>query len=258
MTKERRKKRHLRKPIQNILMVLLVSLLSAGILLVAALIFSNHIYVQDFSNQSLNVLTEWMLANKVDDSQVTIIYIYSDNEKGTIVRQSISPGFELDRTGRLTVYVSKGTKLQEGIPMPDFTDQSQEEINKWMNENNLDHNVTYLYSYDPDIKDGYYIASNLEYGDLIYTETEIEIHICDTNFNRLYYEYDYSNYDVITIQDWAEKEDIPYTILYMPSETLEEGKILYVTRDAENDISITYIVVSSGPKGKNDMIDHAK
>lgn len=99
----------------------------------------------DFINKIENDVENWVngFTNSI---KLKYIYIDSDNEKGTIIGQSIKEGTSvkeiLNNNQTLIIYVSKGKKESspEPIPEPEMYDDfyvNDNEIVKWQDETNL-------------------------------------------------------------------------------------------------------------------------
>ena len=99
----------------------------------------------DFINKAENDVENWVngFTNSI---KLKYIYIDSDNEKGTIIGQSIKEGTSvkeiLNNNQTLIIYVSKGKKESspETIPEPEMYDDfyvNDNEIVKWQDETNL-------------------------------------------------------------------------------------------------------------------------
>ena len=111
----------------------------------------NDIEIIDFTNKSLLYSTSWL---KMHGFKYEVEYVYNDNvSKNYVVNQNVKNEVKNPKEDTIKLTVSKG----QMIVLPDINEMSQDELNKWIMDNNL--KINYTESYSEDIPSGDIIDS---------------------------------------------------------------------------------------------------
>lgn len=117
--------------------------------------------VEDFSVKTVAEIQQWASENKIPEDQLVVQYEFSDTvDKDKVISQSIPKEGKLGKEDILTIVVSKGPDPDVTVTLPDFKDMTQEEIEKFAEENKL-LDVTFEYAVDEKIPEGKFIKLNI-------------------------------------------------------------------------------------------------
>lgn len=90
----------------------------------------NEITVENFVGKSSESLSIWASSNKIE---VNSSLVFSNNEVGTIVYQSIPAGEKINEGDTISVSISKG----QGVTVPYFIGKKKGNVDSWSNNNDV-------------------------------------------------------------------------------------------------------------------------
>lgn len=192
----------------------------------------NPIEIIDFTNKSLLFTTTWL---KMHGFKYEINYVYNDKiNKNYIVNQNIKKEVKDPSKDTIKLDVSKGVM----IVLPDILKMSQDELNKWVIENNL--KINYAEIYNNEIPFGNIIKSNYEKGDVIEVGNTIDVTISKGKLEMI----KLTNLTDFTI--WANENNISYNIEYEFNNQIKKDEIIKASHKTgdlikEDDTIIIYI-----------------
>ena len=121
----------------------------------------NEVLLVNFEGMTKLEVEEWINRNNVDRDKVFYAYDYSETvQEGRIISQSIAAGLPLGEDA-LTITISNGANPDEMVELVDFSQMSQEEIQKWFLYQGFT-NVKVEYVTDTDVPAGHYVGINVE------------------------------------------------------------------------------------------------
>ncbi|MFV0380197.1 MAG: PASTA domain-containing protein [Anaerorhabdus sp.] len=196
--------------------------------LVLSLVSNNKsVEVIDFSNFKEEEVLKWFEDNKVDSESYLIEYEYSETiEEGKLISQSIDPKKTLEKDSVLTLFFSKGYDPKLLVDVIDFTSMKEEEIDKWFKDNKFS-DVTYEYLPSLDIKEDYFIKSNI-------TEKKISrdsvilisISVGKESVGVEINVPDFSKSSKKEIDSWAKENNISVKYTNTISKTISKGSVV--------------------------------
>ena len=154
--------------IKNRLMILMKLILTAAMALTLAACSgkkgdskSDQVLLVNFEGMTKLEVEEWINHNNVNRDQVFYAYEYSDTiQEGRIIRQSIAAGLPLGEES-LTITISNGANPDDTVQLPDFTQMTSEQIQKWfINEGFTNVKVEYVNS--TTVEPGHFVGINVE------------------------------------------------------------------------------------------------
>lgn len=142
-------------------------------------------------------------------------YVYSEDEEGVILKQSIKNWKVVDPTKEEVILT---VSRQNDITLIDFTDMTSSEITTWATKNRI--KVEFTEIYDESIQKGKYISSNYLKGDIIKVGNTIPVVISKGPLRMIGF---------TSVEDfvaWAKENDVKYSIDYEFSDKVLEGKLI--------------------------------
>jgi len=195
----------------------------------------NDIEIIDFTNKSLLYSTSWL---KMNGFKYEIEYVYNDNvSKNYVVNQNVKNEVKNPKEDTIKLTVSKG----QMIVLPDINEMSQDELNKWIMDNNL--KINYTESYSEEIPSGDIINSNLEKGEVIEVGDTLNVTISKGKLEMI---------KLTTLTDfyiWADQNKVNYDIEYEYSNDIKKDEIIkasHKTGDLIKEDDTVIIYVSKG------------
>lgn len=191
--------------------------------------------VPDFVNQKVSVVSDWADENNLSSEQVTYEYVYDDEvEVNYVIAQSIEADQEFKDL--LSITVSRGPDPEFEVELIDFTDLSEEEIRAFFDENYFT-DVTYEYTPDEDIAQGYFIKLNIE-ETLVARNTLIVVTLSagSAEDGIEITMPDFTNSSKTEIDAWAQTNYITVNYTYVYSSTYAEGSVISFSPDADSTI----------------------
>lgn len=199
----------------------------------------------DFSEMSLEEAESWIEDNKAENLQMVMEYS-DDIEEDTFIKMSIKDNgideSEYKRKDSAAVYYSKGKEIfEKNINIPDFTGKPKEEVEKWVESNEIE--MTYEESDSNTIEAGNIISQSEEPDEKIAKRDKMKVTVSlgeatvVPNFAELSPEEAATNYPdlLITIKQKYSNE-VSYGALI--SQSVEAGTKL--TEKDDKNIMVTY------------------
>jgi len=170
-----------------------------------------EIQMIDLKNKSLFDAELWLKSNNIN---YEITYDFSEIDKNLVINQSIETNSSIKEDDKVTITISKGPS----ITVPNLKEMSNEEIIKWITDNNLE--ITYKEEYNKEIELGKIISVNYEKGATIEQGTKIIIVTSKGSLKMIKYTtlYDFKN--------WANENNIKYEINYSFSNSVAKGELI--------------------------------
>ena len=163
-----------------------------------------------------------------NDDEISKDYVVTNSDIG----ETKNP-----ETDIIKVTISKG-KI---IKAPDFKTMSQEDINKWIMDNNL--KVTYVEKYDEESSLGDVIDSDVKADDILEAGAKVSITISKGKLEMPKIE------SIDSFKIWASENNVNYQVNYDFSDSVKNGDILkcsHNTGDAIKENDTVIITVSKG------------
>lgn len=195
------------------------------------------IEIIDLTNKSLLYSTSWL---KMHGFQYELEYVYNEEiKKDYIVNQDAKNEVKNPINDIIKLTVSKGKM----IVLPDIKDMNQEELNKWIMDNNL--KVNYQEIYDEEIPVGDIIDSNYKEGDAILVGDTLNITISKGKLEMI---------KLTTLTDfylWADQNKINYEVVYEYSNTIKKDEIIKASHKTGELIKKDDTIIIYVSKGKS-------
>lgn len=129
-----KEKKPLNKKVLIIVLVALIILLGLGYFLFLA----PKIEMPDFVGQTKTDVAAWVKQQGIETSGIIFDEEYNfDNDKDTVLSQSIKPDTKVKNDVKLTIVLSLGADPDELIRVPDIASMNKSEIKEWISENKL-------------------------------------------------------------------------------------------------------------------------
>lgn len=197
----------------------------------------SEIEIIDFSNKSLLYSTSWL---KMHGFKYELDYVYNDNiKKDYVVSQNIKNEVKNPELDVIKLTISKGKM----IVLPDILEMSQDELNKWIMDNNL--KITYNEVYSEEIPSGDIIESDYKEGDVLEVGNLIEVTISKGKLEMI---------KVSSLTDfylWASQNKVDYNIEYEYSNTFKKDEIIKASHKTGDLIKADDTVIIYVSKGKS-------
>lgn len=197
----------------------------------------SSIEVIDFTNKSLLYSTSWL---KMHGFKYELEYVYNDNiKKDYVVSQSVKNEVKDPNTETIKLTISKGKM----IVMPDINEMDQDELNKWIMDNDL--KVNYKEIYNEEIPSGDIIESDRKEGDVIETGNTINVVISKGKLEMI---------KLTTLTNfyiWADQNNISYDIEYQFNNTIKKDEIIKASHNTGELIKTDDTVIIYVSKGKS-------
>ena len=194
-----------------------------------------EVEIIDLTNYSLIKAIGW-LSQHGFKYEIT----YENNEeinKDYVITNSYIGEIKNPETDIIKITVSKG-KI---IKAPDFKTMSQDDINKWVMDNDI--KVTYIEKYDEESKLGDVIESSIKTDDILEVGDKITITISKGKLEMPKIE------SIDSFKIWASENKVNYQVNYDFSDSVKNGDILkcsHNTGDAIKENDTVIITVSKG------------
>lgn len=170
-----------------------------------------------------------------------IEYAYSDGDEDIVLKQSVSKWTVISPSDDTTIVLTIARK--DNITVLDFSNMNTNEITNWATNNRL--KVEFSYEYDEKVKEGKVVSYIPGKNSSVKVGTTIKVIISKGQL----YMIDFNN--VEDFIEWANNNNVTYSIDYNFSDTVAKGKLISATHKAKqlikNDDTIK-LVVSQGGK----------
>lgn len=188
-----------------------------AILLIAFIIFQkskvSSYTISDFVGQTEEDVRSWADQNDVPSSSFVFADAYSSEDEGTIIAQSLEAGSSFQEGDVITFTVSKGLSPSTEIQLPDFTGETQGEIQQWCDDNGMT-NVTFT-TQDSDQAEGTFLAQDPASGTMVTQDTAITITLAHQTSVTL---PDFTGQTMDEISTWCTANGITPNFIYTWSE----------------------------------------
>lgn len=168
-----------------------------------------------------------------------IEYAYSDNDENIVLKQSLPKWTVINPNSNEVVVLTIAKK--DNITVLDLSSMNQNEITNWATNNRL--KVEFSYQYDEKIKKDKVVSFLPSKDTSIKVGSIIKVVISKGQLRMI----EFTNTEDFI--EWAKDNDVAYTIDYKFSNTVEKGKLISSTHEAnsiiKNDEAIN-LVVSQG------------
>jgi len=206
----------------------LVTAMTAGIGFYYFLTKSEGIAVEDFTGKTIQDVMTWVDANNLSENQVEYIYQYDENiSLDTILSQSKEKDTLLKEEDIITFTVSKGYDKDLVVTIPDFSTMNKDQISQFFEENKFS-DVTFEYATDKKIaKDGF-IKTNINGNEAKRSDIiVVTISIGKENVGLDIVMPDFSDWAKANIKAWADTNNITVTFKTESSESIASGKVIF-------------------------------
>lgn len=195
------------------------------------------ISMKDLKGLDLFHATTWLGRNAI---KYKIEYGYSDKyNEGEIIKQSITKGKIIDKERTKEVIITVAAKNQ--ITIPNIKEMTISNINIWASENKLKLEITE--EYDDTIKKDYIISSSKDKGNTVEVGDTIYLVVSKGQIRMP------KITSIDKFEEWAQNNNIPYSIEYEFSTTVKEGNIIECSHKENQVIKNTdniNIIISNG------------
>lgn len=210
-----------------LIILTLVTTLTAGIGFYYFSTKSEGIAVEDFTGKTVQEVMTWADANNLNENQIEYVYQYDENVNlDTVLSQSMDKDALLKEEDKIIFTVSKGYDKDLVVSFPDFSTMNKDQISQFFEENKFS-DVTFEYATDKKVaKDGF-IKINIngdeaKRSDLIV----VTISIGKENVGLDIVMPDFSNESKANIKAWADTNNITVTFKTESSESIASGKVI--------------------------------
>lgn len=133
------------------------------------------VLIPDFKGKKLDEIKKWF----TDEGLTKVTYnteIHDDMEEGTFVSITPITGSAVGKDDAVTVVTSTKTPpAPTTITFPDFTDNTEAQIEQWGNENGI--YIRVIPEYSADIATGYFISADVQAGTEIDPGSTVRVYI---------------------------------------------------------------------------------
>lgn len=199
-----------------------------------------HVEVEDFTDKPVSEVRAWAATN---DVQMELTEEYSsDIELNRIISQSIDEGKKIRKGKTITLVSSLGLDPEETIPLPDFSEMTQSDAEVWIAEHRAE-NLNLVSEYSDNVEAGAFIKLVIRDSDI----DEVEYRRKDSA--TVYYSRgeevfeknisvpDFSESTKEEVQQWADTNEIALTFEEKDSNSVEVGKVISQSVEAEEKIA---------------------
>lgn len=227
-----------------------ITLLATIVLLSVIFLLTPNIKVPDFTNMTLSEVESWIIESKIDEEKYEISHEFSEEiEKDYVIRQSIEPENVIKKDEILIITISDGKDPDYIVTIPDFTNKTEDEIEKWFEEN-LFTNFEFEYIQSDNTEKGKFVGLNVTDNNqprsaLILITISLGDDIEGTEIDMP----DLKDYTKTNIQAWAKTNKITVSFIEQASNTIASGKVISQTPKAGTKIktgSKVTVTISSG------------
>lgn len=186
-----------------------------------------------------------------NDIQIIEKEVYSNNDEGIVINQSIDAQEKIDKNSTIIVEVSLGYNPNEEIGLPNFDSTwSKTKILNWLEENHIT-NYKLLFEEVENSEPNFYISHRLPDTTENYVRKDnIEFTLTSLIVEEEIIVVDMINYSTAQIDSWAKENKINIKYAYAFSSTVQENKVLSQSISSEEIINpndTIIVTLSQGP-----------
>lgn len=211
-----------------------------------------HVKVENFVDTPVSEARTWAKENGVEvglEQEYTMEY-----EANRVVSQSVDAGDRIRKGKTLELVSSLGPDPEAVIPLPDFSEMSQDETENWIDENKAE-NVQIVTEYSDDIDEGEFIKVTIKDSEIEASEYKRKDSAAvyyskgEEVFEKNITIPDFTGTAKEEVEKWAETNEIKVKYKEADSDSVEAGNIISQNKDADDKIakrSKMEVVVSVG------------
>ncbi|MCZ0703056.1 serine/threonine-protein kinase [Natronobacillus azotifigens] len=199
-----------------------------------------HVEVEDFRDKPVSEVRAWAATN---DVQMELTEEYSsDIELNRIISQSIDEGKKIRKGKTITLVSSLGLDPEETIPLPDFSEMTQSDAEVWIAEHQAE-NLNLVSEYSDNVESGAFIKLVIRDSDIDEAEyrrkdsATVYYSRGEEVFEKNISVPDFSESTKEEVQQWADTNEIALTFEEKDSNTVEVGKVISQSIEAEEKIA---------------------
>lgn len=199
-----------------------------------------HVKVEDFVGESVSVAREWAGEN---DVEIELNQEYNmEYDANQVFEQSVAAGDKIRKGKTLELTSSLGPDPEEVIPLPDFSEMSQEEARNWIDENKAE-NLQLVTEYSDDLEEGEYIKTTIrdsgvdeaeyqrKHSAAVYYSKGKEV------FEKNITVPDFTGKPKEEVEKWAETNEIDMTYEEADSDSIEPEHIISQSEAADEKVA---------------------
>ena len=198
-----------------------------GILSALYIFLPANIKAPDFTNKTLSDVETWLNENKIKEDAYKIDHEFSESiEKDYVIKQSVLPDEDIKKNEVFTVTISDGKDPDYKVLIPDFTNKTHDEIDKWFKEN-LFTNYQFEFVQSDNTDKDKYVGINVT--DMNQARSALILISISSGKEPLAIEIDMpdlKDYTKANIQAWAKTNNISVTFKNQASNTIASGKVI--------------------------------
>lgn len=244
------KNRKLKKSVKIILCGIFMGVIATATTIGLLAMNGSSVKVVNFVNQKKSDVEKWRKDNDIDTSQIIYKYEYSEEkDKNVVLKQSLKAGESMNKDNDLKITLSNGADPSVTFELPDFTGKKEDEIKQWFKDKKFS-NVVYKYEKNPDIEENTFISMNPAASTTVKRSDTVTVTICAPLEGAEVSMIDMSSMSKDEINAWAEENKI--TIIYDEaySDSIDSGKVITTSVDANTIIHQGDTVTVTLSKGK--------
>ena len=244
------KNRKLKKSVKIILCGIFMGVIATATTIGLLAMNGSSVKVVNFVNQKKSDVEKWRKDNDIDASQIIYKYEYSEEkDKNVVLKQSLKAGESMNKDNDLKITLSNGADPSVTFELPDFTGKKEDEIKQWFKDKKFS-NVVYKYEKNPDIEENTFISMNPAASTTVKRSDTVTVTICAPLEGAEVSMIDMSSMSKDEINAWAEENKI--TIIYDEaySDSIDSGKVITTSVDANTIIHQGDTVTVTLSKGK--------
>lgn len=244
------KNRKLKKSVKIILCGIFMGVIATATTIGLLAMNGSSVKVVNFVNQKKSDVEKWRKDNDIDASQIIYKYEYSEEkDKNVVLKQSLKAGESMNKDNDLKITLSNGADPSVTFELPDFTGKKEDEIKQWFKDKKFS-NVVYKYEKNPDIEENTFISMNPAASITVKRSDTVTVTICAPLEGAEVSMIDMSSMSKDEINAWAEENKI--TIIYDEaySDSIDSGKVITTSVDANTIIHQGDTVTVTLSKGK--------
>lgn len=186
-----------------------------------------------------------------NDIQIIEKEVYSDNDEGIVISQSINAQEKVNQKSIIVVEVSLGYDPNEVVILPNFDSSwSKTKILTWLDDNHIT-NYQLLFEEVENVDPNYYISHRLPDTTEDYIRKDsIEFTLTSLILEEEIIVVDMINYSTAQIDSWAKENKVNIKYVYAYSSTVQENKVLSQSISSEeiiNPSDTIVVTLSQGP-----------
>lgn len=244
------KNRKLKKSVKIILCGIFMGVIATATTIGLLAMNGSSVKVVNFVNQKKSDVEKWRKDNDIDASQIIYKYEYSEEkDKNVVLKQSLKAGESMNKDNDLKITLSNGADPSVTFELPDFTGKKEDEIKQWFKDKKFS-NVVYKYEKNPDIEENTFISMDPAASTTVKRSDTVTVTICAPLEGAEVSMIDMSSMSKDEINSWAEENKI--TIIYDEaySDSIDSGKVITTSVDANTIIHQGDTVTVTLSKGK--------